>query len=566
MLALPYLVYSFPILEKDSPDSLANDVIPKRVGPADDFAMIMMWLATCHIMHPECRPETSTSEGSLIGEYVNLPTRVINVGSMESGQDPFLFETNGLKGVYLTLSHCWGKARVTVTEKSTLDAHKKRIPLESLPQNFRDAILVTRKLGYQYLWIDSLCIMQDSAEDWEIESSSMAQIYNNSTITLCAANSAAADEGFLKPRLPLEQRSTKLPHRDRTGSLDGYYYITEPLSNFNEDVEQGPLNKRGWTLQERVLSRRNVFFGKDQLHWECQTARLSENTGPLLRQKFIGPLSGISALRGLSVLPTTDVSSLYKLWYLIVAEFTKRSLTKGDDVLPALSGIASVFSTALNAKGSNAYAAGLWTQDLTQGLLWKSFGRLPEHQRKIRAPSWSWTSHDGRIQLAREMDPCIVDIRDLSFIPRLSGKDKHGRVGGGTITFTGYIKAVPSVTRMGSDYQDESGQQLYVFTNGLLWDEFGQQIGAADLDEPNSPLPETIYCVPLRHQEGGTPASIRSIEGLLLQKVEGQMVFRRIGTVTMKSNRNDARAKGAPFAEPYQVFFYNASKERISII
>src|SRR5450432_1156048 len=114
--------------------------------------MIQKWLKTCASNHRQCKVKAPGLEELLSGEMVTLPTRVVNVGATDS-TEPFLFETKGIKGLYLALSHCWGTARVTTTTISTLDPHRTRLPLELLPQNFRDAILVTQKLGFQYLWI-----------------------------------------------------------------------------------------------------------------------------------------------------------------------------------------------------------------------------------------------------------------------------------------------------------------------------------------------------------------------------------------------------------------------------
>jgi hypothetical protein len=129
-----------------------------------------------------------------------------------------------------------------------------------LPQTFLDAVIITRKLGVKYLWIDSLCILQkfedgdsESKEDWNTESKLMEQVFSSAYFTIAASCADHRFHGFLKPRTPRQ-------------------FITmtaEVINNFDRDVEQGELNKRGWVLQERALSRRTIHFTQTQTYWEC---------------------------------------------------------------------------------------------------------------------------------------------------------------------------------------------------------------------------------------------------------------------------------------------------------
>jgi hypothetical protein len=109
--------------------------------------------------------------------------------------------------------------------------------------------------------VDSLCIVQDWPQDWENESSRMATIYMHATLTLAAANASSGAEGFLRPTPP-PKRTVTMPYFTQEDTLASHYYLSDQLSSFNEDVIGGPLQRRGWTLQERLLSRRVVFFGK----------------------------------------------------------------------------------------------------------------------------------------------------------------------------------------------------------------------------------------------------------------------------------------------------------------
>jgi len=103
---------------------------------------------------------------SAIGDDSPLPTRIIDVGSSDGV--PCLLETHGRRGKYFTLSHCWGRQHLITTTTQNLEERKKGIPWPELSKTFQEAIQITREFGCQYLWIDSLCILQDSVQDWEI--------------------------------------------------------------------------------------------------------------------------------------------------------------------------------------------------------------------------------------------------------------------------------------------------------------------------------------------------------------------------------------------------------------
>lgn len=132
----------------------------------------------------------------------------------------------------------------------------------NFPKTFRDAIEITRALEIPYLWIDSLCIVQDDQEDWKIESRLMEQVYSNAYVTIAASCATGTYDGFLKPR----------PHRDcvrvKVGATSTVY-VCDAIDDFTRDVENGQLNRRGWVLQERALARRTIYFADKQTYWEC---------------------------------------------------------------------------------------------------------------------------------------------------------------------------------------------------------------------------------------------------------------------------------------------------------
>jgi hypothetical protein len=152
-----------------------------------EFAPLLNnWIAECNISHRQCLDRIRNAI---------LPTRVINVGD-NKGQSPFLYISSQEPGRYLALSHCWGKNSIIRTTKSNITMLRKRLDMSTLPKTFRDAIEITRALGVKYLWIDSLCILQDDMEDWENESARMTRVYHDAYLVLAASQSESASGGF----------------------------------------------------------------------------------------------------------------------------------------------------------------------------------------------------------------------------------------------------------------------------------------------------------------------------------------------------------------------------------
>jgi hypothetical protein len=121
--------------------------------------------------------------------------------------------SKGEKGRYLALSHCWGVSTINerlTTTLATLEIRLKSIPMSLMPANFYDATIITRKLGYRYLWIDSLCIIQDSTEDWETESQNMGNIYMNASLTIAAGAAKDSDGGMLRDDYRAEDMGAQL--------------------------------------------------------------------------------------------------------------------------------------------------------------------------------------------------------------------------------------------------------------------------------------------------------------------------------------------------------------------
>lgn len=360
-----------------------------------------------------------------------LPTRLIDVSPSNRQNDTRLVLTSkGEKGHYLALSHCWGPSvsgdRLTTTG-ATLNSRLRSIPLSQMPANFRDAAIITRKLGFRYLWIDSLCIIQDSREDWEIESGNMGNIYTSAVLTLAAAAAKNSDGGMLgfdregeewramlirstedvqRLKDTAKKQEKSFGNKSRSNIAEGKYHFKlndhgkglvtlEPVVRFPEVEEgwtqcvtEGPLADRGWCLQERLLSHRVLYYGQRQIYWQCASSRLAADGG-LVPEGRSDSAQGVSNgpsewpdLLGLKLLQCSsegqkiawtqyseDVrQSVYRIWRNVIHLSTNRQLTKQTDRLPALAGMASI----IHDLTGDTFLAGFWQKDLLISLLWTS--------------------------------------------------------------------------------------------------------------------------------------------------------------------------------------------------
>ena len=172
-----------------------------------------------------------------------------------------LYKGNGRYGLYMALSHRWGEGDEQFrTDKSNFETRCKEINFHELPKTFQDAVTVTRKLGVEYLWIDTLCIIQDDDDDRRRECSRMEQVFASAYCTLAATSAQDCSQGLFR-----EDNDVSL------GPENGYksLCIREVDEDFSRDVEQAELNQRGWVFQERALSRRIIHFTAAQTYWEC---------------------------------------------------------------------------------------------------------------------------------------------------------------------------------------------------------------------------------------------------------------------------------------------------------
>lgn len=334
-----------------------------------------------------------------------LPTRLVDC--TDPGR-PCLVSTGGRRGTYLALSYVWGEAQPHRTTTSNLSAYTDGIALALLPQTLRDAIRVTYSLGFRYLWVDSLCIIQDSSADMRHEIGCMHLIYRRAYLTIIAASSARASSGFLQARLAAPHDIALpfiCPSRSPTSGAGGdtAEVGTVHLADVNKVVRyshmQEPISARGWCLQEYYMSPRALIFTSETVQFRCQSA--TQNVGnafydteheqrlpPVLFRTDAPPIERSSE----------EWSAVHKAWYRIVEDYTGRTVSKPSDKLVACGAIAEVFHRVRRAEALG-YLAGLWYDTLLEDLLWGRPDGAPYLCRPpgFRAPSWSWAAVDGRV-------------------------------------------------------------------------------------------------------------------------------------------------------------------------
>ncbi len=420
------------------------------VGSSAAFAKAKTWLAECADGHTNCQqisPELSV-----------MPTRVLEI-SLDKG-DKYtirLHESGGEIGSYAALSYVWGGDQKSKTLKTNIMQYMRQIDSNKLPRTIMDAVICTQKLGLKYLWVDSLCIIQDSEEDQEKEIGRMSEIYKNAYVTISAAKATSSEEGFLEPRMAVEDllkisfRLDILTPKNPVALNEWIYrYGLKPdFSNFisgseikdhfkasvwnsasawydkpstiflaartpgqgdkNDplaaiDIKDEPISTRGWTLQESWLSSRMLIYGSAQLLWICREKvqvdggiKGSSSNG-IIRNSYRINERGEMIYDGRRVTGSEKEFIFRLLWEEVLKESSKRTLTVPGDKLNALEGIVQ----ELRLQTGDEYLAGIWRKRLVSDLSWYQYDpRKASHALKCNTertcPSWSWIKTDGRI-------------------------------------------------------------------------------------------------------------------------------------------------------------------------
>ncbi|CAN9260870.1 unnamed protein product [Alternaria alternata] len=400
---------------EDSNGNLVEYTPSSSTDSPQSWDLIRRWLSQCTQDHGRC---------NLASPQPWAPTRLLDVGTFEDDLVRLLDRAETLplsNKPYATLSHCWGTTPLIRTTQSNILEHRREIRHHYLPPTFKDAIKIARTLSIRYLWIDSLCIIQDDTHDWEQEADLMSKVYMYSFISIAATASDSSTGGCFRQRdgrtvLPTEvyiqMHDSGRDNDEKPAKVKYRLVLHKDL--WTEKLADEPLNQRCWILQERILSPRVLHFGHEQLFWECrefvacetyhQGLPASLRNHPYINikrlqlgdepkddrwpAKYVSKasqdISNVQSLwdkftsifRPIVIHETTlyaglNNTSVYQDWYSVVEFYSMGNLTFPNDKLIALSGIAQTIVSAESSKLGDGYLAGLWQSSLPASLLWQ---------------------------------------------------------------------------------------------------------------------------------------------------------------------------------------------------
>ncbi|KAI3585756.1 heterokaryon incompatibility protein-domain-containing protein [Fusarium oxysporum f. sp. albedinis] len=303
------------------------------------------------------------------------------------------------------------------------------IPWDKIPRTIHDAILTSQKLGIGFIWVDSLCIIQDSkADDKNIEIGQMTQVYTHAAFTIAARSAPDAHTGFLHER-SLPSGTTIVDFCSEDGKTR---QCTLTFESAAKDEDANVLDTRGWTLQEYLMSRRLLIIGSWTTTWSCRKERVGNCDGWTLdREKGDTEntvFKGTHRLDAIAFFGTHPDSNYPKPedhlilweWNSLVQGYTQRNLTRQTDRILAISGLAQIFSPMRGG----AYAAGLWVKDFPDTLLWENRSRALYPRPSDQGPSWSstainstvtWGAGHGKDVLSIDSIECDLDQPSAPF-------------------------------------------------------------------------------------------------------------------------------------------------------
>ena len=542
---------------------------PTHTASSNSFRVAKNWIQVCREQH-DCgnrRPFLLGSKDLLS----SVPSRLIDLRPADiSHPDARLVNMSDLddpREQYVTLSHCWGGSLEFKAISSNILQLQEQIIYDSLPRTFRDAIVIARGMGVRYLWIDALCILQDSFEDWSRESRNMGQIYMNALFTIAASASQDGDGGCFNKRSTSQEELLEIAAtitNTLSSGVKSCLYIWAPKEKVADGrefdaiathVDHSPLAHRGWVLQERILSPRTLHYTQMQLFWECRHTYAAEDglrtwlptrqsTSNLIvgfTEDNEGPGSFNSAWRGLSV----KQINLIGHWYqeIISRNYSGRLLTVSKDKLTAVSSLARLMATQIS---EYEYVTGIWLIRGTQqavssfGLAWRC-PRTTVRCQEYRAPSFSWASVDGYV-IWPDFDEFNTQDYTLPVVPRynveLEGGELNGDTFGRIASATVFLEGKIFIARISPEFREgcpeivnecyhpvsnEEKTQLRVWS---LLD--ASWIGDAYVDSDAEP--GLVLCLQLGSMLFATHATITV---LLLVSVDNvkreENVYRRVG-------------------------------------
>ncbi|KAL9088462.1 MAG: hypothetical protein Q9165_006186 [Trypethelium subeluteriae] len=446
---------------------------------------------------------------------------------------------------------------------------------------------ITSKLGIKYLWIDKLCIYQDSVQDWRREVGTMQDVYKNSFLNISALGARDEGDGCFFDRDPRDIGPTIVKLRRTSDSEpQDFRFALEKAWAWRLSFDSEPIVRRGWVVQERLLPPRVLHFGRKQLFWECREKNACEIHPDTVYCYKDSNKDGVTTGRTpdtprrphlwkqLLDAPdrraiTDDINNeeyeqLFLDWNAIMHTYTKCNLTMPSDKLVAISGLANDMKRALSTLRPgymHRYLAGLWEEKLIDQLVWNVL-RPAKRTKEYRAPSWSWASVDGSCNVGLHLvdKSCKLDFVDIKEAETevFEGLET-GEVKAGWVKLVGpWIQLKVSLQNETDYWPYRNGRRVELFRNADTGEEMKEEGGALStgqrlpagkvlFDDPDD-ITDEVFGVQIQAKvwTEGTYSS----SALVLSKVEGasEKQWRRVGLL---SSYFASRDKAESFFEKF---------------
>lgn len=480
------------------------------------FKTIQNWTTECNDHHACVKP--NTEKNSYAG-----PSRLVFLAA----DNPECVKIVDVKTKmdYIALSYCWGRDGTMKLTRSNLGMWKELLPVQELPKTLRDSMAFARLLGMEYIWIDRLCIIQDDLESMAREIAAMPQVYSEAWLTLSVSSAKDCRDGFLfsakecHEALPKSLIAVRLRCPD--GAL-GFVTLTEK-SDWEKPSKES-IDYRAWTMQESMLSPRLLRFSSRYIEWNCKSG---EETHYHDGTESIGGVNSKVLKDGMNR-PAGDLR-----WSTIVANYSERQLNFPGDKLPAISALAQFFyqHNINDGSGESEYLAGIWKKALPKALMWRTRSSDRNTRPAVyRAPSWSWASVDGPVDISgKNLDIVFVTrIRHIQLIrcgvTPVSPLAPYGAVS------SGYIKLIG---RMIQAYWDLGAKKVshVDFDDVHGWPDVSNDDLPKDPDQNVEKVP--VSCLELGKTGRGHTQTI----GLILVPATGQYLSADSGIKTQQFRR-----------------------------
>ncbi|CEI63330.1 unnamed protein product [Fusarium venenatum] len=355
------------------------------------------WIRTCEANHSECLKEASPPRSA------RMPTRLLDLG--HSNSDTWRIHENPCHVPYIALSHRWSSETPTLLMRNYY-LYSDSQPDSVLPQNYKDIVSICRSMDVRYLWIDSLCIIQDDGGlEFRREAPLMTDIYQYAflTLTICWDSPGLSILRKCQPRsIPRQKPAALYTQQDSISQIDEYVFVEHrDALDVQVDVDRAPLNRRAWVLQERYLSRRLLHLGNEQVYWECNGYTGSEISPTAYSPAYKRTETERQSMADLTG-PDRDTN-----WSWVLSKYTGYDLTFERDRLVAIAGLAKLIAR----KTGDTYLAGIWLESWMQDLLWEPANgpdsklvlQDEDHSlmNQFSRPSWSWLAFPGSVMPGR---------------------------------------------------------------------------------------------------------------------------------------------------------------------